>query len=186
VNVGGTHGWLGRVWRAVQDAAEGGGEDPPELRGMTHRTIREVTRLFDRSRYNVALARMMELTNQVRRTLDAGGAAIEASRALVLLLAPIAPFITEELWRTALGGTESVHRQPWPSFDEELAREETVTLVVQVDGKVRDTLEVDPAIKEADARERALASEKVRRALDGREPKRVIARPPKLVNVVTR
>jgi leucyl-tRNA synthetase len=134
----------------------------------------------------VAVARLMELTNEIRRTVDAGGGAREAARTLVLLAAPIAPFITEELWREALGEQGSVHMSRWPQFDDELAREETVTLVVQVDGKVRDTLEVSPDIGEDEAERLGRGSEKVLRALGDRPVTRVIARPPRLVNLVTR
>ncbi len=185
VSAAGVHGWLGRVWRAAWDAAEQGGSDDAELRGLTHRTIRDVTRLYERARYNVAVARLMELTNEIRRVLDAGGGAAGAVRALVLMLAPMAPFIAEELWRSALGEEGSVHAHAWPTFQESLAAEETVTLVVQVNGKVRDTLEVDRDISEVDAIAAARASDKVQRALNGAEPARVIARPPKLVNLVT-
>jgi leucyl-tRNA synthetase len=185
VSPAGVHAWLGRVWRAVHDAVEVEGADPDELRRRTHRTIKEVTDLHERFRYNVAVARLMELTNEARRVLDQGGAAREAMEAVVVMLAPIAPFIGEELWREVLRREGSVHMASWPMFDPDLAREETATLVVQVDGKVRDTLEVPAHIGEEDAVERARRSEKVRRALDGREVHRVIARPPKLVNLVT-
>jgi leucyl-tRNA synthetase len=128
---------------------------------------------------------MQVLSNEMRATLDAGGGAREAATALSLMLAPLAPFIAEELWREVLGNEASVHTSSWPTFDEELAREERVTLVVQVDGKVRDRIEVGPDAGEDECRELALASAKVRRALDGREIGQVIVRPPRLVNVVT-
>jgi leucyl-tRNA synthetase len=182
----GVREWLERVWRAVWDATERDSEDPEELRRLTHRTVKRVGELYERFRFNVAVARLMELTNEIRRTVDAGGGAREAARALVLLAAPIAPFITEELWREALGEQRSVHMSPWPQFDEELAREETVTLVVQVDGKVRDTLEVSPDIGVDEAERLGRESEKVRRALGDTPVTRVVARPPRLVNLVTR
>ena len=177
--------WLGRVWRAVHDAASVEGPDPEPLRQTTHRTIQRATGLFQRYRFNVAVARLMELTNEIRKALDRSEPAREAARALVLMLAPLAPFITEELWREALGEEESVHRQRWPAFDEELVREQTVTMVVQVDGKVRDTLEVPPSVSEDEAERLARESEKARRAVGEREVARVIARPPRLVNLVT-
>ena len=181
----GVEAWLGRVWRAVHDSAERGGTDPEELRRFTHRTIRRVTSLFDGFRFNVAVARLMELTNEIRSSLDAGDGAAEATRSLVVMLAPMAPFITEELWREVLGERGSVHRAEWPDYDEDLAREETVTMVVQVDGRVRDKVEVDPGISEDDAERLARASEKAMRALGDRDVGRVIARPPRLVNLVT-
>ena len=182
----GVHDWLGRVWRAVHEAAGGAGPDDEHLRRITHRTIKRVTDLYERHRFNVAVARLMELSNEIHRVQAAGGGATEAARALVLMMAPMAPFIAEELWREALRGEGSVHRAQWPSFDPELAREESVTLVVQVDGKVRDKIEVSPDVSADEAERLARESEKARRALDGRDVARVISRPPKLVNLVTR
>ncbi len=185
VSPAGVQAWLGRVWRAVHDAVERDGQDPEELRRTTHRTIKRVTELYERFRFNVAVARLMELTNAVRQALDRGEPAGEACRALVLMIAPMTPFITEELWRETLGGDDSVHRQAWPSFDPALAREEAVTLVIQVDGKVRDTVEVSPDVSEDEARSLARGSEKARRAIGGRGVARVVVRPPRLVNLVT-
>jgi leucyl-tRNA synthetase len=181
----GVASWLGRVYTAVSEAAERDAPDPEPLRRVTHRTIRGVTGDMERFRFNVAISKMQVLSNEMRTTLDAGGGAREAATALSLMLAPLAPFIAEELWREVLGNEASVHTSSWPTFDEELAREERVTLVVQVDGKVRDRIEVGPDAGEDECRELALASEKVGRALDGREIGQVIVRPPRLVNVVT-
>jgi leucyl-tRNA synthetase len=185
VSVEGSRGWLERVWRAVHEASGRDGEDPEKLRRLTHRTIKRVTELLERFRFNVAVARLMELTNEIRRTLDAGQPAGEAARSLVLMMAPMAPFIAEELWREALGGRESVHLEAWPEFDPGLAREETVILVVQVDGRVRDRIEVPPDIGADEAERLATESEKARRALAGRNVVRTVTRPPGLVNLVT-
>jgi leucyl-tRNA synthetase len=102
------------------------------------------------------------------------------------MLAPFAPFAAEELWRVVLGHDESVHVSRWPSYDEALAAEVTVTLVVQVDGKVRDKVEVGASTDEARCLELARASEKARRAIGEREVVKEIVRPPRLVNFVTR
>ena len=102
---------------------------------------------------------------------------------LLLLLAPIAPFVAEEVWQLR-GGEGSVHVQAWPEADPDIARDESVTMVVQVNGKVRDRIEVAVEIDEAEAIALALASERVQGFLEGGEPKKVIARPPKLVNIV--
>jgi leucyl-tRNA synthetase len=181
----GVRSWLGRVHTAVFEAAGRAGEEPAALVKLTHRTIRDVTDEMERFRYNVAVSKLMILTNEIRSTLDGGGAARGAVEALTLMLAPLAPFVAEELWREALGHEQSVHVSAWPSFDPELAREERVTLVVQVDGKVRDRIEVDAGISGDQARAAALASQNARRAIDGREIAQVIVRPPRLVNVVT-
>jgi leucyl-tRNA synthetase len=108
-----------------------------------------------------------------------------AAEALLLLLAPIAPHVTAEAWERRHGEGVLIHAQPWPSYDPALAREDTVTMVVQVNGKVRDRLDVAADISEDDAVARALASPRVAAELDGRAPARVVARPPRLVNVVT-
>jgi leucyl-tRNA synthetase len=184
----GVYGWLGRVWRAVHDAVDpdrAGGDEPEALVRLTHRTIRDVTDDMERYRFNTAISKLMVLTNEIRHVVDAGGGVSSAVRALVQMMAPMAPFASEELWRGVLGESDSVHVTAWPSFDPALAREEHATLVVQVDGKVRDRIEVDPGIDEVAAREAALASERVRAALEGREVGRVIVRPPKLVSIVT-
>jgi leucyl-tRNA synthetase len=177
--------WLGRVFAAVGDACERDAPDPEPLRRLTHRTIRAVTDDMERFRFNVAISKLQVLTNGMRSALDAGDGAREAASALTQLLAPLAPFAAEELWREVLGNGSSVHTSAWPTFDDALARQERVTLVVQVDGKVRDRIEVDSDAGEEACRELALASDKARHALDGREIVKVIVRAPRLVNLVT-
>jgi leucyl-tRNA synthetase len=179
------HSWLNRIWRIAHQQASSASEDPIELRKSAHRTIKRVTDLYHRHRYNVAIARLMELTNEIRSALDRGEPVREAVTALVVMAAPMAPFMTEELWREVLGGEGSVHQQRWPEADPELSREETVTLVVQVDGKVRDRFEVATDVSEEECVRLARGSERARRALGDREVARVVARPPRLVNLVT-
>ncbi len=181
----GVNAWLGRVYAVVHEAAGREAAEPESLRRLTHRTIRAVTEDLERFRFNVAISKLMVLSNEIRSTLDAGGGAREAAVALVQMLAPIAPFLSEELWREALGNDSSVHVSSWPSHDPKLAREERTVLVVQVDGRVRDRIEMPADASEEDCRQAALASEHARRFLEGREVARVIVRAPKLVNVVT-
>ncbi|HYT79308.1 MAG TPA: leucine--tRNA ligase [Actinomycetota bacterium] len=202
VSVSGVHKWLGRVWRTVFAAAEaaaGGGSGTlgngnaaapvgDELRRFVHRTVKAVTTDYERIGFNVAIAKLMELTNNFQRALDAGvrgRPAREAAESLVLLLAPMAPHIAEELWREALGHSDLVSMASWPTWDVALAKEQEVVLIVQVDGKVRDRITVRAEATEGECRELALASERVREFLKGHEPVRVIVRAPKLVNVVT-
>ncbi|MDP9295817.1 MAG: leucine--tRNA ligase [Actinomycetota bacterium] len=186
VSADGVKSWLGRVYRVVHDAAEFPVEEPESLRKLTHRTIRSVTEDIGRFGFNTAVAKLMTLTNEMRKTLGAGGGAREAAEALVQMVAPMAPFIAEDLWRDALGHDGAVHLSKWPSFDEGLAAQDRVTLVVQVDGKVRDRIEVPADASEEACRELALASDNARRAIGEREVAKVIVRPPKLVNIVTK
>jgi leucyl-tRNA synthetase len=181
----GVNSWLGRVFGVVGEAVTRETADPDALRRITHRTIRGVTEDMERLRYNTAISKLMVLTNEMRASLDAGQGAREAASALAQMLAPLAPFAAEELWRVELGNPESVHRSAWPAYDPDLAREDRVTLVIQVDGKVRDRVEVDADTSEEACRALALASEGVLRAVGDRPIAQVVVRPPRLVNVVT-
>jgi leucyl-tRNA synthetase len=131
----------------------------------------------------------MEYTNGLTRAKEAGpvdaGAWREAIDALLLLVAPSAPHLAEELWERT-GHTYSIHNHAWPEWDKELAREEEITLVVQVNGKLRDRLQVPVDVTEERAKELALASARVRAHTDGRQLVRVIYVPGRLVNVVVR
>ena len=109
----------------------------------------------------------------------------EAIRSLVLLLAPMTPHIAEELW-ASMGESYSIHQQRWPSYNATLARAELVTLVLQVDGKVRDRIQVPSGLTDAKAKEMALDNEKVRRFMDGRQVADIVVVPGRLVNVVTK
>jgi leucyl-tRNA synthetase len=192
VSLAGIHKWLGRVWRGVfEAAAQRGGERSDvglDLRKIAHRTVKAVSADYERIGFNVAIAKMMTLTNELQRALDTGvdgEAAVEAAERLVLLLAPMAPHIAEELWHEALGRQGMASMQPWPSWDEDLAREDEAVLVVQVDGKVRDRLAVPADADEAACLAAAESSERVRRLLQDRSIVRSIVRPPRLVNFVT-
>jgi leucyl-tRNA synthetase len=159
------------------------------VRRAIHRTIADVTNDLERWSYNTAVAHCMEQLNLLQRygrSAEGPHAGVwgEAADALLSLLAPLTPHVTAELWEQRHPGEPSVHEQSWPTFDPELVRAETVTMVVQLNGKLRDKVEVNPEITEAEAVAVALALPKVTEALSGREPQRVIARPPRLVNVV--
>jgi leucyl-tRNA synthetase len=196
VSVAGIHRWLGRVWRTVHKAAEvdgagasTDGDVAEDLRRFTHRTIKAATGDFDRYHFNLAISRLMTLTTELRRALDQGrrGPAIrEAAETVVRLLAPIAPHIAEELWMERLGHDEAVISSGWPQWDETLAREQEVVMVVQVDGKVRDRITVSPQATEDECRDLAVGSHRVKSYLNGRSIDRVVVRPPRLVNIVTR
>ena len=190
-----TFRWLNRVWQLCEENRDvvKVGEPalgPPEeaLRRATHRTIKIVSEDFERYSYNTAIARLQELVNQAYRyksLVGAGNPRVmqELIEALLKLLAPLAPYITEEQWHR-LGYTTSIHEETWPMFDPALAAEEETTMVVQVNGKVRDTIDVPVDITEDDMKDRALASEKVQGYLGGRAPAKIIAKPPKLISLV--
>ncbi|MEX1264851.1 MAG: leucine--tRNA ligase [Actinomycetota bacterium] len=184
----GVHSWLGRVFAAVADAVERevGATEPESLRRLTHKTIKGVTEDLDRFRFNTAISKLQVLTNEMRAVLDAGDAALGAARALAQLLAPFAPYAAEELWRVGLGEAASVHTSSWPRHDRALVVEETVTMVFQVDGKLRDKAEVPADIDEDFALSLAHGSVKVAAAIGDREVVKQIVRAPKLVNLVTK
>ncbi len=182
--------WVQRVWRAVRAAVEEpGGAADPELMRLAHRTTQGVTDDLERFRFNTAISKLMVLSNGLADAIRTGtGTAAErreVAERLVLMLAPLAHFLTEELWRRVLGHPDSVHLATWPGFDSELVRVERVTCVLQVDGKVRDRAEVAADAGEEQLREVALSSAKVQAAMGERAVARVVVVPPKLVNVVT-
>jgi leucyl-tRNA synthetase len=158
------------------------------LRRATHVTIGEVAEDYAGFRFNTAIAKMMELTNAIVRARESGlagtDAYAEAVDTLLLLLAPAAPHITEELWAQR-GHAYSIHTQPWPVADPALAQADTIELPVQVDGKLRDRLVVTRDTPAEEIERLALASEHVQRYLAGRAPRRVVQIPGRLVNVVT-
>ncbi|MEE8518945.1 MAG: class I tRNA ligase family protein, partial [Dehalococcoidia bacterium] len=143
----------------------------------THQTIRRVIQDFERFKYNTALSAMMELTNDLGPAFEAGsvskGVWREAVRSLLLLMAPMAPHITEELWEQN-GNAYSIHDQPLPTWDEALAAIDEATLVVQVNGKLRDRIAVPADIDEEDAKATALASDKVKAYTDGHDVQKVV------------
>jgi leucyl-tRNA synthetase len=197
--------FLGRVWRIAGDVAEstrasagGAARDfaagDTNLRRVTHRIIEEVTRHVENYHLNVAVARLMELVSATRKAIDSGPgpadpAVREAAEALAVMLSLFAPYTAEEAWAALDGpagpsGIASVARSDWPTADPALLVEEAVTCVLQVNGKVRDRLEVSPDITEDELRTLALAAPGVARALAGQRVNRVVVRPPKLVNIV--
>jgi len=185
--------YLDRVWRLAvpEDGAAPPRRDgtpfPEDLavRKATHRLIDRVTRDYERWSYNTAVAACMEFVNLLQPYArgDAHAAVVdEAVDSLLLVLAPMTPHLAAEAWERRHG--DHVHLHAWPVADPALVAEDTVTMVIQVNGKVRDRLDVDPAIGEDDAAAAALASPAVTAALAGAEPRRVVSRPPRLVNVV--
>jgi leucyl-tRNA synthetase len=187
-----TYPWLQRLWRLCEDArsmpeGESEGDQEFALRQTVHRTIEAVTAAYGEFSFNTAIARLMELVNAGYRYRSSGGKSGSALRelveALLKMLAPMAPYVAEEQWRR-FGHDQSIHLGPWPQADPALAAENDVTMVVQVNGKVRDTIDVSAAISEDEMQRLALASEKVRAHLGGRPPTKVITKPPRVVSLV--
>ena len=178
----GTRRFLNRVWTlGLLDRASSGSRDA-ELDRMVQRTIQKVTEDLEAYHFNTAIASMMELTTAA---LHAAGPSRDAAvDALVLLLAPFAPHIAEELWQRR-GGTDSVHQQRWPAYDAAATKEAVVTVVVQVNGRVRDRLELPAGTPEDVLRAAALERAKVRDAIAGQPVARAIVVPDRLINIVT-
>ncbi len=185
--------YLHRVWRLAVGGASpsAGGAEPVaglsagDLRRDLHHTIAKVSGDIERYAFNTAVATLMELTNSIYRHVHArtdGEVVAESIDTLLELLAPFCPHMAAEAYEIRTG--RHVHVQPWPVADPALLRASVVAMPVQVNGKVRDVLEVEPSIDERSAVALALASEKVAAVLAGREPKRVVARPPKVVSIV--
>lgn len=182
----GAYRFLQRLWRNAIDEKTGSlivSEDPADLetKKLVARTIHEVTEEYRNLRLNTAAAKMIVLNNHLTGLTEVPREAIEP---LVLMVAPLAPHIAEELW-SKLGHGESLLRHPFPVVtDESLLAEDNVVCVIQMNGKVRGRLEVSPQISEDELRELAVNSEVAQRVLEGREPLKVIVRAPKLVSIV--
>ncbi len=188
--ISGIERWLARSWNLAISPPTFGKGDPGatrELRRLTHQTVRRVTADIDGLRWNVAIAALMEMVNGLTKAREAGSvdraAWDEAIEKMLLLMAPLTPHIAEELWERT-GKPYSVHLQKWPDWDAELASDDEITLVVQVNGKLRDRIQVPAGIAEDEAKRLALASEHVQRQLAGAEPKKVIYVAGKLVSIV--
>jgi leucyl-tRNA synthetase len=184
--------FLQRAWRLSGDVTCAPGADPAAgdvaLRRVTHRTVHDAAELVESHRFNVMVARVMELVNATRKAIDSGcgpadPAVREAVEAVTVLLSLVAPYTAEEMWER-LGHQPSVARVGWPTVDETLLVEESITAIVQIQGKVRARLEVSPDISETDLEAVALADPAIVQALDGKTVRKVIVRAPKLVNVV--
>jgi len=191
--IDGCRGFLDQVWRlATEPAPARAGElsdADRALRRTVHQTIRAVTDGLDGWQFHTAVARIRELRRAIARSLDAEAGAhrdvvAEAIDTLLTLLAPLTPHVTAELWARRHPEGPSVHASPWPSADASLLAVDSETMVVQVDGKVKDRIEVATDVTEEAAVALALASDRVVRTLAGATPSRIVARPPRLINIV--
>jgi len=198
--ISGISRWLSRIWRLVLEGyrmkPEAVAEDKlgdekahRDLQRVTHQTIRKVTEDLERFRFNTMIAALMEFTNYLPKVKETGcitdSAWEEAIDTLLLLMAPTAPHLTEELWLRR-GHDYSIHNQSWPHWDEELAKDEEITLVVQVNGKLRDRIIVPASITEMEARWLATESHKVEGYLKGKDIIKIVYIQGRLINLVVR
>jgi leucyl-tRNA synthetase len=183
--------WIRKVWALMTEPAPQGNPSPEVLRALRrklHQTLRQVTYDYENFEFNTTISALMELLNEMVRTREMGAVGTpeweEAVDIYLRMMAPAVPHVAEELWTEIYGKPYSVHTQPWPDIDQEAAKEEQITLVVQVNGKVRDRIIVEVDIDEQDARKAALNSPVVQKYLEGKQPAKVILVPGKLVNIV--
>ncbi|CAN2213532.1 LeuS Leucyl-tRNA synthetase [Candidatus Nanopelagicaceae bacterium] len=192
VSPSGSVKFLSRAWRLSGDVTSAPNADFSKgeisLRKATHKALHDAGFAVESFRFNVAVARVMELVNATRKAIDSGcGAADpavrEATEAIAIMLSLVAPFTAEEMWER-LGHKPAIALAGWPTVDPALLIDDEVEAVIQINGKIKDRMNVSPNISEADFEAAALALPSIVAELAGAAPKKVIARPPKLVNIV--
>ena len=192
VSPSGSAKFLNRAWRLAGDVQSAPGVDfttgDISLRKATHKALHDIGFAVESFRFNVAVARVMELVNSTRKAIDSGcGAADpavrEATEAVAIALSLVAPFTAEEMWEK-LGHQPAIARAGWPAIDPALLVEDEVEAVLQINGKIKDRVKVSPTISEAEFKALALANPNIIAGLEGAPVKNVIVRAPKLVNIV--
>ena len=192
VSPGGAKKFLARAWRLAGDVTSPADADASTgdvaLRKVTHKVVADSQLAIETYRFNVAVARAMELVNATRKAIDSGcgpsdPAVREAAEAVAIILSCVAPYTAEEMWER-LGHAPAVALAPWPTVDSKLLVEDEVECVVQVNGKIKERLQVSPSISQADLEALAMGQSAIVDALAGATPKTVIVRAPKLVNIV--
>ncbi len=183
--------WIRRVWTLFTDRTQpeaASDETKKNLRRKVHQTLKRITRDFENFEFNTIVSSLMELLNDMYKAREAGAAGSaewnEAQEIYLKMLAPVAPHIAEELWTNQLRKPYSIHQQSWPKVDEVAAKEDVIEIPVQVNGKVRDRIIVAVEASEEEIKSAALASETVKKYLEGKEPKKVIVAQKRLVSVV--
>ncbi|MGI9609943.1 MAG: class I tRNA ligase family protein, partial [Acidimicrobiia bacterium] len=186
----GSRRFIDDVWKIATveyEPANASDDASTALRRKVHQAIDRVQNGMEAFKFNTAVAALMELRNSITSaardqtvTDDVWNETVDD---FLLLLAPIAPHITEELWQQR-GHQGSIHTAAWPEFDASVAAEDTITMVLQVNGKVRDRIDVPADITESDAEAAAMASARIQELTDGKTVRKIISRPPKLVNIV--
>ncbi len=198
----GTARWIRRVWTLFTDSASSMptvGSAPSNsdsslddvkknLRRRVHQTLKRVTHDFENFEFNTIISSLMELLNEMYKAREAGAVGTpewnEATEIYIKMLAPVAPHIAEELWTNHLGKPYSIHQQAWPSVDESAAKDDSIEIPVQINGKVRDRIIVPADASEEEIKSTALASETIQKYLEGKQPKKVIVAKGRLVSIV--
>ncbi len=192
VSPSGSVKFLSRAWRLSGDVTSSAGVDfatgEISLRKATHKALHDAAFAVESFRFNVAIARVMELVNATRKAIDSGPGAAdpavrEATEAIAIMLSLVAPFTAEEMWER-LGHKPAIATAGWPVVDEKLLVADAVEAVIQINGKITERIEVSPTITDSEIEAQALAHPTIIAALNGAAPKKVIARAPKLVNIV--
>ena len=173
--------FLEKLWRLVLSCSKNKKNSGKEITAAVHKLNKKIDQDLERVKFNTAIAAFMEFTNfALANKKNVGQSVIERT---LILLAPLAPHLTEELWHF-LGHKDSVHNQKWPKYDKELVKEKKITLIVQINGKVREKMAAEAGISEEEAKKIALESKKIKKYLKGKEVKRIIFVPDKLINIV--
>ena len=190
--INGAARWLNRVWElASQDKdglpLKGSPISDKNLERDMHLAIKKVTGDLDRFKYNTAISSLMEYTTQISEQHRQGQVSVNvwttALDNLLIMMSPIVPHLTEELWES-IGNSFSIHKQEWPKYDKDLETQEELTLVVQVNGKLRDRIQAPAELEEEGAKQMAFSSEKVEGYLQGKEIKKIIYIKGRLINIV--
>jgi leucyl-tRNA synthetase len=194
VSVQGSAKFLARAWRVAGDVASAPGVDfatgNAALRKHTHQLLLDAPTLVEHYKFNVVVARLMDQVNVTRKAIDSGvgaadAAVRESAEAVAMILSLFAPYTAEDMWAN-LGHEPTVALQVWPTADESLLVDDEITMVVQVDGKVRERLTLPASVTEDEAREAAFASDSVKRAIGERQIANLIVRVPKIVSIATK
>ena len=189
----GSSRWVRRTWTLFTDGpstSQGSAQADilRDLRRKVHQTLKRITRDFENFEFNTIVSGLMSLLNELYKAREAGAAGSaewkEALNIYARMMAPVTPHIAEELWTEVLGHKYSVHTQKWPTVDEEAAKDDEITIPVQVNGKLRDRLTVPAEASEEEIKSLAMSSESVRKHLEGKEPKKVIVVQKRLINIV--
>ncbi|NQV00674.1 MAG: class I tRNA ligase family protein, partial [Parcubacteria group bacterium] len=173
----GMHKFIIRIYNLIGKVNSKKPDD--QLVRLLHQTIKGVQDDLTRLKYNTAIAKLMVLTNKIQES----GCNKDILSKFAVMLSPFIPHLAEELWST-LDNKKSIFKEKWPEYDEKLIQEETWQMIIQINGKMRDKIEVEQGISENEAKELALSQEKIKKWLDNKEPKKIIYIPNRLINLV--